>query len=666
MDFKYLFSPIQIGNMTVRNRIFISAHSKQFAENNMMSKRHAHYYAERAKGGVGLIVCDMQHVHETSSSNFSKCCFSYDPKVIPHYRAVTDAVHQHGAKIVAQLVHSGCHGDGGVFDDAWRPVWSVSGIPDVSVREASKEMEIEDIQEIIDGFAKSAYHAKEGGFDGVELHGAHGYLITQFLSPLFNKRKDKYGGNFSGRMTFVLEVLDAVRKAVGPDFVVGIRLSADELAPGGNTVNDYKVIAQKLEETGQLDYINVSSGTYYTGYIFTPPMIVPHAFRSYLAAEIKRVVDIPVFTVGRIKDPILAEKILADGQADMVGMTRANIADPELSNKAKEGRLDDIRPCIGCNQGCIARLYVQRAVTCTGNPAAGKEESLGLGTLPPVSKSKKVVVIGGGPAGMEAARVAAMRGHKVSIFEQDSQLGGQVNLMARVPIRAEFADLTRWQSHQLEKLGVEINLNTRVDFQMVKDLQPDSVIVATGAAPQRTGFYESLPMRESIPGVERSNVYTVWDILTKDDLDVKNKNILLIDNNGAHEAYATVDYLLDAGAKVQAVSRLYHAGYDLTPTHDIILYYRRILEKGGKFISNHAVNEIKENSAVIYNVFMPKEETTLDGIDLFVLAMGKDANDGLYKELKGAVPELQRVGDCVAPRRVHYAIWEGHMAGRKV
>ena len=665
MEFKYLFTPLKIGSVTVRNRIFMSAHSKQYGEDNMMGRRHAFYYAERAKGGIGLVVCDMLHVHHTSSSNFSKACFAYDSKVIPGLRMVTDAVHEHGAKIFAQLVHSGCHGDGGVYDDKWRPVWGVSAIPDVSIREACKEMEIEDIQEVIDGFAKSAANCKEGGFDGIELHGAHGYLITQFLSPLFNKRKDKYGGDLEQRMTFVLELIEAVRAAVGPDFTIGMRISADELVPGANTLEDYKVIVKRLEETGSVQYINVSSGTYYTPYIFTPPMIVPHAFRVYLAAEIKRVIDIPVFTVGRIKDPVLAEKILADGQADMIGMTRAQIADPQMAKKAKEGRLEDIRPCIGCNQGCISRLYNQRGVTCLGNPAAGREEWLGIGTMKPASPSKRVIIIGGGPGGMEAARVAAERRHDVELYEQKGELGGQVNLLTKVPIRAEFGDLTRWQATQIRKLGVKIHLNRRMEAEEILSLNPEVVIVATGSSPQKSGFSPALPLRDEIPGVRQDNVYTVWDIL-EDHVDVKGKNVLFIDDDAAHETYATADYVAEAGAKVHIVTRLYHPGVDLLVVHDIIPYYRRLYERGVSFIPLHIVKEIEGSAAVLYNVYAPAQEKILKNIDLFVLSMGKNANDAIYRELKGKVPELYRIGDAVAPRKTHYAIWDGHEIGRKI
>jgi hypothetical protein len=266
---------------------------------------------------------------------------------------------------------------------------------------------------------------------------------------------------------------------------------------------------------------------------------------------------------------------------------------------------------------------------------------------------------------MEAARVAAERKHNVELYEQKGELGGQVNLLTKVPIRAEVGDLTRWQATQIQKLGVKIHLNRRMEAEEILSLNPEVVIVATGSSPQKSGFSPSLPLRDEMPGVDQDNVCTVWDIL-EDRVEVKGKNILFIDDDAAHETYATADYVAEAGAKVQIVTRLYHAGMDLTPVHDIIPYYRRLYEKGASFISLHIVKEIEGNTAVLYNVYAPDREKILKNIDLFVLSMGKDANEAIYKELKGKVPELYRIGDAVAPRKIHYAIWDGHEIGRKI
>lgn len=664
-QFQYLFTPLQIGPITVRNRVLITAHTKNYAVNNILSDRHIAYYAERAKGGVGLIVTEMQAVHPTSTGAFHNICLGFDSgKTIPQYRKLSQAVHAHGGKVVCQVWHCGQHTDGQVIHDDWQPVWAPSPVPCVLSRETPHEMEVEEIQEVIRGFGQTARNIKEGGVDGVELHGAHSYGIGQFLSPFSNKRTDQYGGSLENRMRFVLEVIEAIRRECGDDFVLGIRISGDEFAPGGLDQEDMKGIAQRLEATGKVNYISVSGGTYHSLAIPVPGMAIPLGSLVYLAAGVKEAVqNIPVFTVARINDPIQAEKILADGYADMIGMTRANICDPELANKAKEGRIEDIRTCMACSEGCIQRLFAQRQATCVQNPAAGREEKWGSGTLKAAPKKKKVVVVGGGPAGMEAARVAALRGHEVVLYEKEPELGGQVLLAAKLPYRDEFGGSARFLSLQVNKLGVQVRLGTEATPELIQRERPDAVVVATGSEPLRTGFTALRPDLPGLPGVEQGNVYAVHDVI-RGTASI-GQRVVLIDDDGHHRSVGTGELLADMGKQVEILTRLPFVGMDIVLT-DLSLLYQRLLEKGVILTPFTGVKEIRGNQVVAFPIYAPQQERTIEGVDTVVLAMGNRACNELYRSLKGQVKELYAVGDCVAPRRIAMAIYEGHKIGRTI
>lgn len=650
-DFHYLFSPLKIGSVVVPNRIHFAAHMTNFGEDYRVSERHICYYRERAKGGCGLITTEELSVHP-SDHPYDKLVDAFDDHVIPGYRELTRAIHEYDTKIFAQLNHNGMQGDGKI---SRRPVWGPSPGRDPLFRETAKEMEIEDIDECVAYFARSAAYVVEGGFDGIELQIGHSSLIRQFLSPATNLRNDEYGGDDERRLRFCLEVIHAVRAAVGIDFVLGVRLNADEMHPrGGLTLEDSKRIAAGLEATGQLDFMDLSLGTFHNLYLVEGSMHTPLAYTVPMAAGIRSVVDLPVFCTNRINDPHLAEKILEDGHADMIGMVRALICDPELPNKAREGRSDDIRHCIACNQGCIGRMGLGLSLGCIQNPAVGREKDLGIHTLRPCDRPKKVVVVGAGPAGLEAARTAALRRHRVVVFEKREEVGGQNLLAGKVAGRQEITGVTRWLLGQVNKLDIDLRLGVEADPDTVLGENPDAVIVATGSVPRERIFVGEYGPPE---------VVNTQQILTG-EIEAGDK-VLLIDLDQHHQGTGTAEFLADLGKRVHVLTPALFIGGQLGPLQDLFLARQRLAAKGVTCTPDIAVLGIQGTRVKALNVYS-NEMMEFEGYDTVVLAIGNRADDGLYFQLKGRVKELYRIGDCMAPRKTDMAIVEGHRIGRRI
>jgi 2,4-dienoyl-CoA reductase-like NADH-dependent reductase (Old Yellow Enzyme family) len=438
-ELKLLVQPGKINQMLVQNRIVMSsAITNTDAADGRVTDQTIAYYVERGRGGAGIVNTGYNFICQRGRAGIYQMSTASDD-MIPSMRRLTDAFHAAApdSRIGSQLSHAGRQTSRhtiGMQPEAPSPI--VGPLPTGHAMEIPEEISIARIHEIVDEFAQAARRSKAGGFDLVEVHAAHGYLLSQFISPYSNIRSDAYGGSLENRLRMVLETLEAVRSAVGPDYPVGIRLNGDDMVDGGYTLDEYQVVAQLIERSGLVDYISVSAGQHHPDAVATmvAPMAMPIGFLEYLGAGIRSVVDkVPVFIVGRIKDPVFAEGILERGSADYVIMTRALMADPELPNKAKEGRLDDIRPCIACMQGCTDRTWSQLDLTCLTNPAAGRERE--WADLKPAETKKRVLVVGGGPAGMEAARVAALRGHDVTLWERDDQLGGAARLASIPPRR---------------------------------------------------------------------------------------------------------------------------------------------------------------------------------------------------------------------------------------
>ena len=656
MAYPHLFSPIRIGPVEVANRVAVSAHHNNFDINGLWSERTIKYLQARAAGGAGLIIAGAIRVHPRNPESicWPRSDWAFAPGQPDMFRAGTAAVKAHGTAIFAQLAHGGRQ----YWDSSedMEPLLAPSAIACPAIAETPKEMEAEDLAEVAESFAEAAAICAQAGFDGIEVHAAYGYLLSSFITPTTNRRDDRYGGDLTARMRYPLEVVARVREEIGPDLALGVRMIADERVEGGLSAADAPQVAAAFEASGHIDYLNVVSGTYASEGVLDPTLYVAPGCDVHLAESVKGAVQVPVLVAGRIKDPAMAESIVAEGRADLVAMTRATICDPDMPRKARANRIDEIRWCIGCNQRCIGNLEHHLPISCIQNPVSGREFDPFWARLQPVPVPKAVMVIGAGPAGCEAARVLAERGHRVTLLDRAEVIGGQIRIIERGSGRGEWRDVHRYYSNRLDALGVDLRLGTAVSAADVQAQRPDAVVVATGSV-ARTLPFEHLPVLEGVDAA-----VDVRSVLNS-EVELGHRVVVYAGDNYM-QGLTAADTLLDRGHRVDLVVPAASPGAK-AEAQTVQTVVSRIVAKG--VASMRAMSALTGFS-----------QGRVDGVDMIcgtsftlecdtlVSCFGGVADDSLYRSLKGSVAELHRIGDCVAPRTTDAAVFEGGRIGRLI
>lgn len=653
-NLKLVWQEFNLGGVTIPNRIVRSAHGTGFSGQGLKEDIIA-YHVDRARAGVGLSVIEMSAVHPSSAP--PTMFTTWDDSVIDQYRRLKEAVSPYGMVLFQQIAHAGNMYPGldGLTYGPSATASPYTGVPSIPM---SKDQ----IAELVAAFAASARRSEEGGVQGLEIQGAHGYVVTQFLSPLINRREDEYGGSLENRMRFLREVLRAVKGAVSPSMPVGLRLSDEGLA-GGLAPEDAAEVVRILEENGEIDFIHGSAGSHYTFNRMIAPMEYPIgtmlSSSGPIAAGARRVPRI--VTAGRLRTLEDAEQLLRDDVGDLIVLNRAMIADPFLVSKTREGRMDEVRPCIACNQGCVGGSVMYGRMTCAVNPAVGMEQTLSETLIEPTGDPKKVLIIGGGPAGMEAARLAALSGHKVTLVEAAPDLGGNVNVAKLAPRLHTLADITYWLEKEVYRLGVEVRNNYYMEADDVVAENPDVVIVATGSLPSLDGRQAAIPGFE-IKGLDSPHILSPMDVLTGGIREPLPKSAVVYDDVGSNEALSVAEWLVEHGVAVTFVTRF----ASMTPIVDGWMRVRAALQwlNKGEFelMTYSKIVEVRPGTTVVQSI----EDGPLKEIpaDVVVLGLPRESLRGLYDDLKGRVPKLKIVGDAKTPRDVQAAIFDGHMAGR--
>ena len=647
--FPHLFSPLAIGGVTLKNRIVSSGHDTVMAADGLMTDQLIAYHEARAAGGAGLIVVQVAGVHG-SARYTSHMLMATEDACIPGYARLADTLHRYRTAVIGQLFHPGRE----IMEshDGSAPVaFAPSATPTERFHVTPRALPVDLLREIVDGFGTGARRLRDAGLDGVEIVASHGYLPAQFLNPRVNRRNDAYGGTRENRLRFLREAIDAVRREVGREVVVGLRLSADERGHDGLTFEDWEPALVALEAHGQLDYVSVvagSSASLSASVHIVPPMSEPSAYTAPLAAAVKGVVSVPVMVAGRINQPQEAERIIAEGRADACAMTRALICDPRLPAKAEQGRVDDIRACIGCNQACIGHFHAGYPISCIQHPETGRE--LRYGERIRATTPRDVMVVGGGPAGLKAAAVAAERGHRVTLYEAADRVGGQVLLAQELPGRSEFGGAVPNLLREADRAGVRVITRARVDRALVERDAPDVVVIATGARPRRP----------EIDVTGEPLILDAWQVLS--GATVPAGHVVVADWRCDWIGLGLAERLARQGHRVTLAVDGYMAGQRLQQ------YVRDVMLAAVARAGVHVVSTVRlfgaDDTSVYLQHTLTGEPVVIGDVAALVLAQGHEAVDDLLTELEGF--DLRAIGDCLAPRTVEEAVLEGLVVGTEI
>ena len=643
-----LFEPIMIGKLELKNRIVMPAMCSKFgSEFGSVTDKLIDFYVERARGGVGLIIIENTCIDWPVGKAGTNPIRADEWKFVQGLHDLVEAVRPYGTRIATQLHHTGRQSST-IGSSEGSELVAPSPIPCPPVGgEIPRELTIEEIEALIGKYVFGAIISKTAGFDALEIQGAHGYLISQFMSPYSNKRIDEYGGDLKQRLTFPLKVVTGIRAAVGPDFPIIVRISGDEYIEGGLTIEDNKLIVRELELAG-VDALSISAGIYESPPWYSciyPPMGMPDGCNVHLAQQIKSVVNIPVIVAGKLGNPVLAETVLREGKADLIAMGRSLLADPDIVQKAAEGRLDDIRPCLYCNEACAGNIARMWRIGCQVNASLGREKEY---RIRPAQHSKKVLIVGGGPAGMEAARVAALRGHEVVLYEKEQQLGGQLVPASVPPFKQPLKQQVDYLKKQVEKLGVNVELGTEATPELVREMKADVIILATGAT----------PLTPDIQGIERECVVTATDILL--GTRVAGNRVAII---GGGEVGSDIAWFLgEQGKKVTIIEMQFALAMDMNMFSRFYLT-NKLDQLGIETLIGTTASEITDEGVTAVDMNGDKR---LIEADTIVLAVGFKSNNELAERLSSLVPDFYTIGDCVKPGKIMGAIHSGARVARLI
>jgi 2,4-dienoyl-CoA reductase-like NADH-dependent reductase (Old Yellow Enzyme family)/thioredoxin reductase len=659
--FPHVFEPLPLRHRTLSNRIVFGAHTANMAIDGLPGERHIGYYRERALGGAAMIVVEPVPIHRTgvlTRGNFRHD----DDAIVPAFRRLTDACREANPDIVMihQLYHVGQHGDA---DNSFAPNWSPSGLPSYHDADGSHAMTVDQIEELIEGFVAAAARAQASGFDGIEVFAAYHAVVDQFWAPWSNRRTDEWGGSFENRMRFSSEVLRRIRERCGEEFIIGLAVSADPESAALPAIGELAKVVAWHDERRLMDYVTCGTGSYLDFAKIIPTSLEAQRLGEPFAAALKAVVrHARVQAESHIRTPAAAEAVLAAGHADMVSIVRGQIADPHLVAKARAGRADDVRPCISCNQGCWGRRSRDYWISCLVNPSAGREWEWDGDRFEVSPKPRQVLVVGGGPAGLEAARVAAERGHRVTLLERAPVLGGQFRLAGLQPSRGQITDLLDWYARRLEALGVEVRLGVEATADEVAATGADEVIVATGSRPARAGFQRARPLLDRLPGMDAGHVVAIQDVL--DSTAAMGQRVLVLDDVNDWRGLGTALHLAETGHDVTILTAAPVVAGGLAHSAADGPLRKRYAEAGGRSITAAAVIDWRPGAATIRST-LTGEETAIEA-DTLVIAETPIAETALADALSAQGIPYHQIGDAVAPRRASLAFYEARELARRL